>query len=490
MTRRKRAGIYTRISRDEAGDGLGVARQQKDSQELATRKGWQVVEVYEDNDVSATKGKPRPAHSRLLQDIESGLIEAVVVWDLDRLYRSPRELEDFLDLARKHDIDLASVSGDIDVLTDQGVMVAGMKAQVGRYEAQQIRRRIMRKQEELREKGLPFSGGSRPYGFDKHRVNHIPDEVAVIRGMADSLLSGKSLREIVLDLNARGVDTVSQAIAKEKFKEEIEQRKRQPDEEFVPPARGRQWTVATVQQILTSPRMIGKLTHKGEVVGDAVWDPVFDTETWEQIQVAIAQRKAQALHVGTSKARHLLSGIATCGECGTRMQARYNKEPTKSRYLCVGCFGTGRNMRRLDHYLVECLFDFLDVVKTRDENSDPADDPMPEIAALRQRLRDAADDYAEGILSREQLQRISTRLEAKIQDLWQSLPSPGANSLLDWYFGTESREQAWTEWNQLALDQKRLIISTHLKHFKIHRAKRLNHGLDTTTIDVLWKAGT
>ena len=60
-----KAGIYVRISSDPDGLALGVERQRRDSQDLASRKGWQVVEVYEDNDVSATRGK-RPSYQRML----------------------------------------------------------------------------------------------------------------------------------------------------------------------------------------------------------------------------------------------------------------------------------------------------------------------------------------------------------------------------------------------------------------------------------------
>jgi hypothetical protein len=64
----KRAGVYVRISSDPDGTALGVERQKADCQELVRTKGWRVDGLYEDNDVSATRGKPRPGHQRLLAD--------------------------------------------------------------------------------------------------------------------------------------------------------------------------------------------------------------------------------------------------------------------------------------------------------------------------------------------------------------------------------------------------------------------------------------
>src|SRR4051812_12534367 len=53
MARKTRnVGIYVRISDDKAGDAAGVRRQEKDCRELAEQRGWHVVEVFEDNDIT------------------------------------------------------------------------------------------------------------------------------------------------------------------------------------------------------------------------------------------------------------------------------------------------------------------------------------------------------------------------------------------------------------------------------------------------------
>ena len=81
------AAIYTQISLDQDGSGLGVERQRKDCQEMADRLGWQVAEVYSDNDISAHSGKQRPAYRRMLEDIRSGRRDAVAIYHMDRLTR-------------------------------------------------------------------------------------------------------------------------------------------------------------------------------------------------------------------------------------------------------------------------------------------------------------------------------------------------------------------------------------------------------------------
>ncbi len=57
------AAIYTRISSDVEGLGLGVTRQREDCEKLAASLGWGVAGVYSDNDVSAYSGKRRRSTS-------------------------------------------------------------------------------------------------------------------------------------------------------------------------------------------------------------------------------------------------------------------------------------------------------------------------------------------------------------------------------------------------------------------------------------------
>jgi site-specific DNA recombinase len=87
VTTPRAAAIYARISSDQDGRGLGVARQVEDCRKLASERGWVVAEEYVDNDVSAYSGKTRPAYRRMLADLAAGERDAVIVYKLDRLHR-------------------------------------------------------------------------------------------------------------------------------------------------------------------------------------------------------------------------------------------------------------------------------------------------------------------------------------------------------------------------------------------------------------------
>jgi site-specific DNA recombinase len=201
------AAIYCRISDDRAGQALGVQRQEQDGRALAERRGWPVAGVYIDNDRSAYSGKPREEYERLLTDIETGAIDGVIAYQLDRLYRRPVELEHFITLADAHGVHLATVAGDIDLSTAQGRSFARTLGNAAAYESEIKGERIRRMHEQLAEAGKLSGGGSRPLGFEDDRVTVRESEAALIRTAARRVLAGDSMRSIVNEWNENGIRT-------------------------------------------------------------------------------------------------------------------------------------------------------------------------------------------------------------------------------------------------------------------------------------------
>ncbi|MGR8009301.1 recombinase family protein [Streptomyces hypolithicus] len=118
----RKVGIYTRISRDDEGDALGVGRQRTDCERLADLRTWQPVKVYEDNDVSAFKRNVvRDEFELMLNDLRSGLIDGVVSYDLDRLARQPRDLERLIEIFDDRPrLEFATVTNDVNLGTADG----------------------------------------------------------------------------------------------------------------------------------------------------------------------------------------------------------------------------------------------------------------------------------------------------------------------------------------------------------------------------------
>lgn len=397
--------IYARISSDVSGTALGVQRQIEDCTAEALRRGWSVLQEYTDNDVSATRGKPRPEYQKLLRDITSGRIGALIVWDVDRLTRTPRELEDIIDLADRNGLALASIGGEIDLATPQGRMTARIKGSVARHETEQQSRRIKRKFQQRAEAGQPH--GAVAYGYRRviehdDRGNRVsardeldPAQAEFVRTATKLLIAGQSLRSVVAELNALGSRT----------------------------PRGLPWSSTTLRQILLRDRNAGLRTHLGQVIGDGAWEPIYDVGTHERV-VALLTDPGRRTNKGSTR-RHLLTGIARCGREGCdgrmvvnkgRVQADGHQQPAA--YTCQTCTRVRRKQSAVDE-LVESVMiarlglpDVLGVLATGDPAS--VESARANAAKLSARLDLAADQYADGVLTGEQLRRITDRLRPQI----------------------------------------------------------------------------
>jgi DNA invertase Pin-like site-specific DNA recombinase len=94
----RRAAIYLRISQDRENTRLGVDRHREDADKLIASRGWTLVGVYEDNDVTGTGRKKRKQFERLLADIERDLVDVVVAQEWPRLERNRSDGVRIIDL--------------------------------------------------------------------------------------------------------------------------------------------------------------------------------------------------------------------------------------------------------------------------------------------------------------------------------------------------------------------------------------------------------
>lgn len=280
-----KAAIYLRISKDSTGEGLGVTRQLEDCTEHAKALDWEVVEVYVDNDVSATSGKVRPNYQRMLADMDAGAVESIVAWHADRLYRKVTDLGELVDACKRNNVQIATVKGGtIDLTTPTGRLVAGLLAQVATYEGEAKSDRWKRSWRQGREAGNFARTGSRLFGYTREG-DVIEEEAAVARAAVEEVLSGGGIQGICRDLELSGVRTT----------------------------RGTTWRPGALRQYLRNPIIAGHSTLNGEIVGEGTWAPLIDRESWDTLRALLDGRtRAYVPRVA------LLNGLLFCGECSAR----------------------------------------------------------------------------------------------------------------------------------------------------------------------------
>jgi DNA invertase Pin-like site-specific DNA recombinase len=460
-----RVGIYARISSDREGDNLAISRQLADCRALAERRGWRVAEEYVDADISAYSVRRRPAYERMVEEIEAGLIDAVIVYHADRLHRHPRELEDFISLCERTSTKMATVSGDVDLSTHEGQLMARIMGAVARKESDDKSRRIRRKHEEIAQAGRPSGGGTRPFGYESDHRTVRPAEAAIIRECAERALAGDSLRSICIDLNERGVETV----------------------------RGSQWSPQTLRRMLMSGRISGQREHKGEIVAAAEWDAIITVEQTQRLRARLGDPDRRT---NRSARRHLLARLLRCELCGTKMVSRPRADGT-ARYVCAtgpsfgGCGKIAINADPLDLVVTEMVLHRLDSPDLAAALNGKPDDPegagwQEEIEAARAQLDELAGMWAEREISRHEYLAARAPIEKRETLAKKRLAAINRTTTLADHVGNAKglRER----WPRLTLTRQEQIVAAVIDHVVIAPGRRGYNRFDESRVTPEWRA--
>jgi len=429
-----RAAIYVRQSLDRSSEGLAVARQRDDCLQLVERRGWQLVHIYEDNDISASSGKRRPGYQALLADLRAGQIDVVVAWASDRLHRRLVELVEFVTAVNDARALVATVnSGDIDLTTPHGRMLAGILGSVAQAEVEQKGLRQQRANQQRAEAGVPrFT--RRPYGFTADGRNLVADEAAVIRQSAEAVLAGSSLRDQVRQLHKVGAAT----------------------------SLGQEWSVTSLRRVLMNPRHAGLNRYKGEVLGAGDWPSILSEDTHQALVSYLSDKTRRT--ASTNVRKYLLSGLVRCGICGDPMYASPTARSSRT-WMIYRC-RTPHNTRRLD--LVDAVVEAVvlarlsrpDALELLSSNkTEPTSELSLTAASLRSRLDEAAGLFADGTVTAAQLRAISSKLREKLGDIERQQAAGGRGNVL---VGLLSVSELETTWHDLSLSRKRSVIDALL----------------------------
>jgi DNA invertase Pin-like site-specific DNA recombinase len=458
----RRAGVYCRISQDRSGEGLGVDRQERDCRALVDQRGWSVGGVYLDDDRSAYSGKPRPQYERLIEDLKAGRLDAVVAWHPDRLHRSPRELEDFIDLVEATGASVATVqAGEYDLTTAAGRMTARVVGAVARGESEHKSERIRRQREQAAAAG-EFHGGRRPYGYEADGVTVIEAEAEVIREGVERLLGGEGTRAIAIDWNRRGIANAS----------------------------GKDWSVSSVRSILSGPRIAGRRVFRGEDVGEATWPAIISMEQHQQLLAIFGNTRRPTR--GRPPA-HLLTSLVRCGRCGYRMHTsqsarrgrRYNCNPQPGQ---SGCGRTAITAEPLEAIVTEALLLRVDspaLARALAQQTQPHTiDYATELATIDTQLEQLDNDfYVDGLIDRKRWLTVKQRLETRRDELMTQIAVETRTAALDGYTTPGVLRAAWPD---LTIDQQRTILTTVIDHVTVNAATRSGRRFDPDRVDITW----
>jgi len=300
-----RVGVYARIS---SADRTNSTFTSIDAQTAACRAyiesrvsaGWTASQTFIDNGFSGGTAN-RPALTRLLDDVQAGKLDLVLVHRIDRLSRSLRDLLGLLHVMEQHGVAFASVNESFDSSTPIGKATLQLVGVFAELERATISARTKDKIQAARRLGR-WTGGVEPLGYTVVAGKLIvePVEAHVVRQLFEIYARCGSLIETARTANENGWRTKVTATRDGRSRG------------------GVLWSKSSIHRTITSPLYCGKLIAGGEaVVGQH--EALVSVEAWQGVQDQLSGNAV----AGSSGERHsseaLLAGILVCAECGSAM---------------------------------------------------------------------------------------------------------------------------------------------------------------------------
>lgn len=490
---------YQRASQDKRQTEKSVGDQERLNMREIDSYGWSVHpgEPFTDNARSSSRyaKKDRPDFLRLMDVIRSGVGDVLVMWELARGQRDLAVYVEIRDLCVEVGLRYWLVGGVLyDLLDRNDRMSLGLQAVQAEFQADSIRDNVLRGMAGAAEDGRPH--GKVTYGYRRlynprtgafvaqepdtePRTSTLPDGLlgpgvayspaGVVRDIFDQVVSGEPLIAIEGRLNARGI----------------------------PSPEGKEWRRGVIRKMALNPAYFGQRVYRGKVVGPGMWDALVTGEDfWACARVLGAPERTTTR---PSRAVHLLSYIAECGNCGGPLQAsgtksRQRQGIPKVMYKCLrrGCAAVERDV--LDEYAERVVVAWLSREDVYESLATGTDDAAVIAArAEADRLRADLDDWRAraiaGDVSAEMFGSIEKSRKAAIAEAERQAAEVDIPPVLRGFLGA----QAISAWAALGgnVAVKREIIRAvaRIKVFPAGKGRRDWSLTDPDRLSWEWKFG-
>jgi site-specific DNA recombinase len=474
-----RAAIYCRLSQQ---GGRSVERQEQDGRRIAAKLGDPDPAVFRDiESASEFARKARKEWALLLERIEAGDLDIVIVWAEDRSNRDLAQGIEFARLCERAGVRLVLPSYDYDLADPEDRNRFYGEVLAAQREVARLSKRVRRFCLQEAQEGRAHHGGRRAFGTvgaGKSRVSpaQAERERELIREAALRIRDGDSLRGIVVNWTERGITGPT----------------------------GKRWTTRTLTRMLLQARLVGLREHRGTLYPSDSIEPILGRELWDTVRAILTDPARRVARGGTP--RHLLTGLAFCGVCKATLRVEWRGETRF--YICPSRSGGGqRCIRRVadpvDKLIEGALFEAVESPAWDEHAADrPADDPTrSHHEALAQLTADL--DVLDSLLA-----------EAEIAERQGRTPKPSAATLrrkltereaeVERHQAAINRLQAGRVvaavprnlrdvWPRLSLDRRRNILKAVLKlppdgeGILIHPTGQGRRTFDPDAIDPDWR---
>lgn len=283
----KRVAIYIRVStarQDQEGNSIPMQKSRLIS--FCKAKGWVVAGMFVDPGHSGSS-LDRPGIVSLVNGVEAGKYDAVLVYKLDRLSRSQKDTLYLIeDIFMKNNVAFVSMQESFDTSTVFGIAMVGILSVFSQMERSTIVERTMMGRAGRAEKGLFHGGGTDPIGYD-----YIDGELVVNKKEAEQV-------RMVYSLYAAGHSVTDITRRMDGYT-----------------TKHGDWShTSTVGNVLDNPLYAGTVHFDG-VRGHGRHTAIIEQDTDRRVK-ARRERMARAEAAGDSA--FMLTGLIYCASCGAR----------------------------------------------------------------------------------------------------------------------------------------------------------------------------
>ena len=326
MRNEKITPLYERLSRDDElqGESNSISNQKKMLEDYARRNGLPNPTHFTDDGVSGTRFD-RPGFLAMMEEVEAGRVEAIVIKDMSRLGRDYLKVGQVMEILRQRGVRLIAINDGVDSLKGDDDFTP-FRNIMNEFYARDTSRKI---RSVFKSKGMSGKHltGTVIYGYlwDEKREHWLVDEeaAAVVRHIFALAMEGYGPYQIATKLSEEKIEMPAVHLAR--YGEGVNKNKTFADIY--------RWSASTVVEILKKREYLGHTVNfktrkhfkdkKSHYVDESEWtifenthEAIIDQETFDNVQRI--RGNARRYPDGFGEA-HPLTGLMCCADCGGKM---------------------------------------------------------------------------------------------------------------------------------------------------------------------------
>lgn len=291
-----RCAVYTRKSTEEGLDqdfnSLDAQREACEAFIQSQRhEGWKLLKTRFDDGGISGGTLERPALKQLLDEIEAGRVQMVVVYKIDRLTRSLSDFAKLVDRFDERGASFVSVTQQFNTSTSMGRLTLNVLLSFAQFEREVTAERIRDKIAASKKKGM-WMGGLPPLGYDRADDGLVinPQEAQTVRALFDAYIRLKNVRELKAFSDEQGLKT--------KFRQSSSGRQ----------AGGVAFSRGRLYHLLSNPIYVGKIKHRSECY-NGLHKPIISKDLWQSVQDQLNDNRVKRHRAVNAGNRSILAGM-------------------------------------------------------------------------------------------------------------------------------------------------------------------------------------